>query len=285
MKKETKKQIEIDKKKESKKKENKKENDSQKKGILWKIWLILAIICLVYFVGLNTYTGFTNIFYMIWLPAGICFLVFAWMAKTHFIKNVVPKWITVTMGIIIGLCLVFFIMIEGFILSGFYKTPAEDVDYVIVLGAHAANGKPSRVLKKRLDAALEYALDHKDVKVIVSGGQGSNETTTEAFAMAAYLEENGMGQERILLEEKSTDTNENLRFSKVFVEDGARVAVVSNDFHIFRAVHLARAIGYEDPQGLGARDEIGTLPANLLREFFGVMKDWACGNMKLFPLW
>ena len=268
-----------------KKKEEKQEKKQEKKGMLWKIWLVLTIVCLAYFVGLNFYTGFTNVFYMIWLPAGIFFLICAWMAKTHFIKRVMPRWLTITLGIVMGILLVFFLTIEGFILSGFYKTPAEDVDYVIVLGAHVTNGKPSRVLKKRLDAAVEYAGGHKDVKVIVSGGQGSNETTTEAFAMAAYLEEKGIERERILLEEKSTDTNENLRFSKEFVEDGARVAVVSNDFHIYRAVHLARNIGYEDPQGLGARDEMGTLPANLLREFFGVMKDWVCGNMKLFPLW
>lgn len=261
------------------------EKKSEKKMWLWKIWLILAILCLAYFAGLNIYTGFTNLFYMIWLPAGIFFFICAWMAKKHFIKRVVPKWLTIALGILIGILLVFFLTIEGFILSGFYKTPAKDVDYVIVLGAHVTNGKPSRILKKRLDAAVEYAAKHENVKIIVSGGQGSNETTTEAFAMAAYLEEKGIERERILLEDKSTDTNENLRFSKVFVEDGETVAVVSNDFHIYRAVHLARHIGYEDPQGLGARDEIGTLPANLLREFFGVIKDWAWGNMKLFPLW
>lgn len=263
----------------------KKGKKTEKKGMLWKVWMILAIVCLTYFAVLNTYTGFTNAFYMIWLPAGIFFLACAWMAKTHFIRRFVPQWLTITLSILMGILMVFFLTIEGFILSGFYKMPTEDVDYVIVLGAHVTNGKPSKVLKKRLDTAAEYAAGHKDVKVIVSGGQGSNETTTEAFAMAAYLEEKGIERERILLEEKSTDTNENLRFSKVFVENDARVAVVSNDFHIYRAVHLARHIGYEDPQGLGARDEIGTLPANLLREFFGVMKDWVCRNMKLFPLW
>lgn len=272
--------------KKNKDKKNKDRSQGQeKKGLIWKIWLVLGILCLLYFFGLNIYTGFTNIFYLIWLPAGIFFLVCAWMAKTHFIKRVVPKWLTVIISILIGSMLIFFLTIEGFILSGFYKVPEEGVDYVIVLGAHVANGKPSRVLAKRLDAAAEYASEHQEVKVIVSGGQGSNETTTEAYAMAAYLEEKGIQKERIILEDKSTDTNENLRFSKEFIEDDTRVAIISNDFHIYRAVHLARSIGYVEPQGLGARDEIGTLPANLFREFFGVIKDWVCGNMKLLPLW
>ena len=120
--------------------------------------------------------------------------------------------------------------------------------------------------------------------MVVSGGQGSNETATEASVMAAYREEKGLEEDRILLEEKSTSTEENLRFSGQLMEEGAKIAVVSNDFHIYRAIHLARAAGFEEPQGLGARDDIRTLPANLLREFFGVIKDRACGNMKLFPV-
>lgn len=258
---------------------------AEKSAILWKIWLMLGILCLLYFIVLIAYTGFTNSFYFIWLPIGVSFLAFAWMARVRFVKRFIPGWLKITCSVLITVTAATFLLVEGLILSGFYRTPEGKVDYLIVLGAHVKNGRPSRVLEKRLDTAFDYAMEHENVTVIVSGGQGGNETTTEAYVMALYLEEKGLDRERILLEEKSTSTKENLGFSKALIEDGARIAVVSNDFHIFRAVHLARETGYTDPQGLAARDDIRTLPANLMREFFGVAKDWACGNMNLFPVW
>lgn len=259
--------------------------EKKKSGVLYKFWILLGIICLVYFIGLVAYAGLANAFYLIWFIGGISFFIFAWMAKTHFVRRFVPGWLKVVSVILICIGVGIFITVEGFILSGFYRTPSKEVDYVIVLGAHVRNGRPSRVLAKRLDAAYDYAKSHENVTVIVSGGKGSDETTTEAFAMAAYLKDKGLDEERILLEEKSTNTKENLAFSRELIEEGKCIAVVSNDFHIFRAVHLAAYQGFEEPQALAARDDIRTLPANLVREFFGVVKDFACGNMTLFPLW
>lgn len=271
-------------KKEKAEKSTDKKIGKGKKCALWKIWLVSGIFCLLYFVVLIAFTGFTNIFYCIWLPIGIIFLLLAWMTKTGVIRRM-PKGLKILCTTVIVSGAAVFLFVEGLILSGFYRTPLEEPDYLIVLGAHVENGRPGRVLAKRLDAALDYAAEHENVTVIVSGGQGGNETTTEAHAMAAYLEEKGLERERILLEEKSTTTEENLRFSKELTGDDARIAVVSNDFHIYRAVHLARGAGFDAPQGLSARDDIRTLPANLMREFFGVVKDWVCGNMKLFPVW
>ena len=74
-------------------------------------------------------------------------------------------------------------------------------------------------------------------------------------------------------------------YNMELMDEAPCIAVVSNDFHMYRATHLARAVGYHNPQGLAARDDIRTLPANLVREFFGVVKDVATGNMKLFPVW
>lgn len=263
----------------------KEKNGRKKDGIWCGLWILTGVLCLGYFVGLVAYAGLANIFYLVWLIGGVLSFAFAWLAKIHFVRRRLPGWLKVVLGVIICVLAVFFIMIESFILSGFYKTPSEEVDYLIVLGAHVRDGKPSRVLAKRLDAAYDYAKDRDHVMVVVTGGKGDNETTTEAYAMAVYLEEKGLDPERILLEEKATNTNENLAFSMELTGKNKKVAVVSNDFHIFRAVHLARHRGFDSPQGLSARDDIRTMPANLVREFFGVVKDLACGNMELFPLW
>lgn len=266
-----------------KKKKSKDTVRDEKKSLIW-MWLFLGIVFMIYFAILISYAGFTNSFYFIWLIGGLGCFLFAWMAKIRFVKRFLPGWLKIALGIVIGAGVLFFIVIEAFIFSGFHQKPSEDIEYLIVLGAHVRDGRPSNVLVKRLDAAYDYAIEHENVTIIVSGGQGSNETTTEAYAMAAYLEEKGISSQRIILEEKSRNTDENLSFSKEYVKDGGRVAVVSNNFHIFRAVNLARHRGYQEPQGLAAKDDIRTAPANLLREFFGVLKDWLCGNMDLLPL-
>ena len=266
------------------KREKKETSGKKKRNLLCAVWLILGVVCLLYFILLMSYVGLTNTFYLIWLFGGLFCLVFSFLAKIHFVRRCIPKPLRLLLYSLIVICLIFFCFIEGLILSGFHREPTKEVDYLIVLGAHVRYGKPSNVLAKRLDAAYDYAIEHEGVKVIVSGGQGGNETTTEAYAMARYLEEKGLDGDRILLEEASRNTDENLTFSYKIAGADAKIAVVSNDFHIFRAVHLAREAGFKDPQALAARDDVRTMPADLLREFFGVCKDWIYGNMKLFPV-
>ncbi|MCH5281116.1 MAG: YdcF family protein [Lachnospiraceae bacterium] len=265
-------------------KEREKKHNKKERNLPCVIWLILGIVCLLYFTLLMSYVGLTNVFYLIWLFGGLLCLLFSFLARIHLVKRCIPKPVRVLLYSFIGICFAFFCFIEGLILSGFYREPAGEVDYLIVLGAHVKYGKPSNTLAKRLDAAYDYAIEHEGVKVIVSGGQGSNETTTEAYAMARYLEEKGLDGDRILLEEASRNTDENLTFSYEIAGADAKIAVVSNDFHIFRAVHLARGAGFRDPQGLAARDDVRTMASDLVREFFGVCKDWIYGNIKLFPV-
>ena len=152
--------------------------------------------------------------------------------------------------------------------------PEEAQDYVIVLGAHVRSTGPSRALVLRLDKAYEYALEYPDTMIIVSGGQGSNEPCTESSAMKQYLLEKGIAEERILEEGLSTNTRENLIFSGELIPDGASVGIISNGFHICRALHLAQTLGYENVSGIPARSDPATQPTNLLREFFAVVKDF-----------
>ena len=115
--------------------------------------------------------------------------------------------------------------------------------------------------------------------VIVTGGQGSNEHITEAEGMYGYLVEAGIGAERILQEDQATNTVENLVFSSAFLDkETDKVVLVTNNFHMFRALSLARGQGYENVEGLAAGSYPGMLPNNLLREFFGVGKDFLVGN-------
>ena len=119
--------------------------------------------------------------------------------------------------------------------------------YVIVLGAKVKpGGILSLSLKNRLEEAVSYLNKYPDVKVIVSGGQGADEDRTEASAMLSYLQDKGIDRERILVEEQSTSTYENLLFSKELLPEGTkRITIVSNDFHLQRAKYLAKKLDLE----------------------------------------
>lgn len=119
-------------------------------------------------------------------------------------------------------------------------------EYAIVLGARVKGEIPSLSLQYRLDAALDYAKEYPDVKLILSGGQGPGEQITEAEAMKRYLIENGIPEERMLLERSSTSTYENILFSKKLMPDSIdKVTIITSDYHLARARKLASALDLE----------------------------------------
>lgn len=139
---------------------------------------------------------------------------------------------------------------------------------------------PSKALQYRLDAAFEYLENNPDTRVIVSGGQGADEHISEAQGMYDYLVDKGISPERIIMEDRSRNTFQNLTFSAEYLDrEKNSVAVVSNDFHVFRAVKIARKAGYSNVYGLAARGEPFLKYNNMMREFFGVVKDFLVGNM------
>ena len=139
---------------------------------------------------------------------------------------------------------------------------------------------PSYVLQKRLDKAIEYLNANPETKVIVSGGQGYNEPISEAEGMQGYLETAGIDPERILMEDASTNTTQNLIFSGELLDKSEdSVVVITNNFHMFRALAIARKQGYAHVEGLSAGTYPITVPNNLLREAFGVVKDFMANHL------
>lgn len=115
--------------------------------------------------------------------------------------------------------------------------------------------------------------------VIVSGAKGSNEPVSEAQGMYDYLVNAGIAPERILMEEASRNTYENLEYSGQLLDrQRDSVVLVTNNFHMYRALKLAKGAGYRQIGGLSASTYPWMLPNNLLREFFGVVKDFCAGN-------
>lgn len=232
-----------------------------------------GILCLLYFLLLLLYSGFTSAFYLIWPAMTVGFLILGWLFRIHFFQQL-PAFVRVVLIVLVSAGLLFFLFVEGMILKSALTVPDGPRDYVIVLGAHVRSTGPSRALALRLDRALEYTKENPDTIFIMSGGQGSNEPCTEASAMRDYLLSRGLPEDRILLEERSTNTRENLTFSREMIPEGASIGIISNDFHICRALRLAENLGIKNASGIPAGSDLPTQPTNLLREFFAVVKDF-----------
>lgn len=144
----------------------------------------------------------------------------------------------------------FFIVLLGLIISE-ARTSDDDVDCIIILGAGLRSDAPSLILRTRLDMALEYSKSREGVPIVVSGGLGEVETITEAEAMRRYLVDRGVDESLIWKEELSTRTQENIEFSLELIRErgldteNIKIAIVTNDFHIYRAKHIAEKEGVE----------------------------------------
>lgn len=147
-------------------------------------------------------------------------------------------------------------------------------DYVIILGAGLIDGeKCSKLLTDRIDKAIEvYRKSKLRPKLIPSGGQGDDEKISEAEAMKRYLLEKGIPEEDIILEDKSTTTYENLTNSKAIIEShggGNKIALVSNNYHVYRALRHCRKIGLKCT-GIGGHTALYFWPSALIREYIAI---------------
>ncbi|MDD6798770.1 MAG: YdcF family protein [Clostridia bacterium] len=246
-------------------------------------WLFLAVFCLLYFMVCVISVGFRSAFNYVWLFAAIFFavlFVITEAAKRGVLH--VPAWAKIAFITVFVICIAYFLVLEICVISCMTSKPQKGCDYMIVLGAHVKGDVVSKALAQRLDAAYEYAADsaNADCKIIVAGGQGKGENVTEAFAMKQYLVEKGIDEDRILMEDKSTDTDENIKFStKLYISDKSKkVVIASNNFHIFRAVKLAKANGLENVYGIAAPCSEGLLLNYMVREAVGITKEIVYGN-------
>lgn len=235
---------------------------------------IVGILSLAYFGMYAALAGLTNKFTYFWLLLGLfCILAAAEQKRLSSILKAVPAPVKAVTGAIIGLGVLVVVIAEIFIISYGSQAPKPQADYVIVLGAQVRGRTPSYNLARRLDAACEYLKENPDTRVILSGGQGSGEDISEAQAMAEYLEDKGISTERMTLEDESKNTHENIEFCRAIMgTDDASVVLVTNDFHVFRSMGIARKQGLTDVTGLGAPVMWYTVPNMYLREAFAVVK-------------
>lgn len=208
-------------------------------GALLTIFALLP--CFVY--------GLINI--GVWFPAmlGVFFIAFPFIdpAVKKLLKKAYKPVRTVFSSIFcIGA--VYMLVMLCVIAAGSYVHVSLNPDAVIVMGGGIEGDRPQLLLQYRLDAAYDYLTAHPDIVCVVSGGEDSNSDRTEADVMKQYLVEKGIAAQRILMEDKSADSHENLAFSAEILKAngiGNKVVIVTDRFHQYRSSLYAEHAGLE----------------------------------------
>ena len=180
---------------------------------------------------------------------------------------------------IVGVLLVILAsVISAFMISAVNSEPPPNTT-VIVLGCKVRGETPSLMLNKRIMAACGYLSENPEAMCIVSGGQGSDELISEAECMKRVLVENGISEDRIIMEDLSTSTDENIQFSLEKINEyglSGRTAIVTSEFHQLRAKMIAEKYGLET-YSVSAPTAWYLLPTYWLREWFGVTYQFLFG--------
>lgn len=179
-------------------------------------------------------------------------------------------------GLIFGILLILGLIYAGFLqfkISQYSNADApKNADYLIVLGARVKGTVPTLAFASRINAAAKYAKENRDTVIIASGGKGSGEEISEAECIRRELVKQGINESRIILENRSTDTYENIHFSKKLLPREAKSGlVVTNTFHLYRALSIARDHGL-DVQGLPAKTPWKAVIKSYTREYLAITK-------------
>ncbi|MDR3595583.1 YdcF family protein [Clostridium sp.] len=244
-----------------------------------KFWdSILGGILILYIILINLVSSARIAFSVPVALLGIILIIY------HFIKVKIKKNEFLFKGFnvikkIMYLLLICFLGLEAAIIS-YPKHSDKKVDYILVLGAGLTDGEtPSSILQDRLEAAIKNYKENQEEYIVLSGGQGNDEELPESQAMKKYLLDKGIDSNKIIIEDKSRNTNENFKFSKQKIEEHSQksisqvnVKIVTTDFHVLRSCILAKKNGYIHFDNYSCPTVWYLIPVTYTREAFAIIK-------------
>ncbi len=211
--------------------------------------------------------------------------IFLFVFDTRVSGSGTASWLTELFGNLFAAVYLYFeCMLIGAIIAkaiAANSEPEPDRDFLIILGCGIRkDGSPSPLLRGRIDRALRFrarqlAETGKDLVFVTSGGQGSNEVISESASMKRYLMEQGIPEEQIIEEDRSTSTFENMKFSKEKIWERnpeGKVAFSTTNYHVFRGGLCARRVKMR-AVGMGAKTRWYFWPNAAVREFVGLLTE------------
>lgn len=186
-------------------------------------------------------------------------------------------------GLIFSGGLIAFGFVSGIMLkASMTHQPKDCPSYtLVVLGCKADGDRPSWMLADRLDKAYSVLEDNPDIMCVVTGGKGDDEQYSEAYVMKKYLTEKGISSDRIITEEASGSTEENLLYTKNIIELNGlskNIAIVTDRFHELRARIWAEKSGFENIYSECCETRPYLVVGYWFREMFGLARLYVFGN-------
>ncbi len=235
------------------------------------VWMVIPVV----FSGiLNIGNGLGMLFFG-------CLFLWGVFQNKLIEKGRAHKWAKALRGVLItgyAVFTLFFAFESALIVNAINATPPSDATLVI-LGCSVNGETPSQMLRLRIDAAEKFMKENPESKAVLSGGQGPGEDITEALCMYRELTARGISPDRLYMEEHSTSTRENVAFSKEIIlreKLNTKVAVVSNNFHLYRASLSVKAAGLEF-HSVSAFTPYPLLATYVMREYMGIIAQWLAG--------
>lgn len=242
-----------------------------------KFFLIAGIMCLAYYIVTLIAGGFSK-FPLIWLGLG-CACIGGYFGRGYLCNFGlhVPVPLRIVFWCIVTFLVLGVLIVEIMIIRTGRKPPMAYADYIIILGAQVKGVRPSKALLRRIMTACDYMKTNPETKAILSGGKGPDEEISEAECMRRVLVQSGIDQQRLILEDKSVNTLENLKYSLADVGYGHRIVIATCNFHQLRAQAVARKLGMREVSGIGSGSGHMLKVNDYFREFFALLKYYISG--------
>lgn len=182
-----------------------------------------------------------------------------------------------------------FFLIAGFGFAGFltFKMVRACLNHpgkpncIVVLGCQLWGENPSPMLQKRLDKAYDLLIKYPDVPVVVTGGQGDDEVISEGEGMKRYLVRRGISEERIIVEDKSTSTYENIKNAFEMTDKmglSRDITIATSEYHMYRASLIAKSQGAGQVTSAPSYTDFNLVPTFWVREWLGLSHFFVFGT-------
>ncbi len=247
--------------------------------LIFSVGLVISNISLIRHEGVSV-VNILGILLAFLLVATDVFLYFADFAASGNLRDIIIHELFTNLIAAVYLyveCMIIGVIAANAVVCSY--EPDRDRDFLIILGcALRQDGTPSPLLQGRIDRALSFYRKQleetgKPLIFITSGGQGPDEVISESESMKRYLMEHGIPEDRIIKEDQSTNTFENMKFSKekiITVNPIGKVAFSTTNYHVFRSGIFARRVKMR-AQGMSAKTKWYFWPNAAVREFIGLL--------------
>ncbi|MBP0968613.1 MAG: YdcF family protein [Oscillospiraceae bacterium] len=241
-----------------------------------RVFIITGAVCVLYGAAVLSVIGIAAVFNWFYLFLGLFLIV---LGKVLGSKNGKGENTARAVCIVASACLAVFLLTEAAIIGVSMRDPMPDADYVILLGTQLKDDGPSVDFRARILSAYRYLEENPGSMLIATGGKGTDEPVSEAEGARIYLVGLGIPEDRILAEDKSRNTRQNIENAFALIKERGedpeecRIVIVSASYHLMRACYIAYRTGFSNISSRGSTGNILLLPHFYTREFFALVKD------------